>query len=66
MSRPRHRIFVFQTSDRSIANVFIAIGCEHKIYDGIKQMLNAAKKTKHLEMQKFIVLLVIYTRHNTT
>lgn len=44
MSRPRHRIFVFQTSDRSIANVFIAIGCEHKIYDGIKQMLNAAKK----------------------
>lgn len=64
MSRPRHRIFVFQTW--SIANVFIAIGCEHKIYDGIKQMLNAAKKTKHLEMQKFIVLLVIYTRHNTT
>lgn len=42
MSRPRHRIFVFQTW--SIANVFIAIGCEHKIYDGIKQMLNAAKK----------------------
>jgi len=63
MSRPRPRISYIS----DLANVFIAIGCEHKIYDGIRQMLNAKKKNSEpRNAKKCIVLVVIYTKHNIT